>query len=103
MERVRWTDFDDIVRLLRVRIATLEQRIADLAASVAHMTDKELGLALDTLPKEERAYLFIHRKFGAVVGKARDALMRAIRPTGNDLSCYTPSYAMGRMMEDAAS
>jgi RNA ligase len=38
-----------------------------------------------------------------VVGKARDWLMRSIRPTGNVLAGSVPSYAMGRVLEDATS
>lgn len=97
------TDFDDIVRLLRQRIANTEAEVATLAAAVAHLTDKELGLSLGTLPEEARPYLFGFRKFGAVVGKARDSLMRSVRPTGNVLPGYAPSYAMGRVLDDAAS
>jgi hypothetical protein len=29
--------------------------------------------------------------------------MRSIRPTGNTLAGYVPSYAMGRVLEDAVS
>jgi len=95
-----WVDFDDIIGLLQGRITALEADVAALAASVAHLSDKELGLALPTLPKETRPYLFIFRKFGGITGKARDSLMRSIRPAGNVLPGYTPSYALGRMMEE---
>jgi RNA ligase len=98
-----WQDFDDIVGLLRARIATIEARVAEVAASVAVLSDKELGLSLNTLPADARPYLFAYRKSGAITGKARDTLMRAIRPTGNVLPGYVPSYAMGRMLDDADS
>jgi RNA ligase len=98
-----WADFDDIVRLLQARIAAIEARVAEVAASVAHLSDKELGLSLNSLPEEARPYLFGFRKFGAITGKSRETLMRFIRPTGNMLAGYTPSYAMGRMLEDATS
>jgi len=55
------------------------------------------------VPDDVRPYLFGCRKSGAVVGKARDSLMRSIRPTGNVLAGYVPSYAMGRVLEDATS
>ena len=98
-----WSDFDDIVRLLSARIAAKEARVAALAASVAHLSDKELGLSLTALPADERPFVFGFRKFGAITRKSRDALMRAIRPTGNVLEGYTPSYAMGRVLEEAIS
>ena len=98
-----WTDFDDIVRLLRASIAAVETRVAEVAASVAHMSDKDLGLSLNSLPADARPYLFGFRKSGTIIGKSRDSLMRVIRPTANTLAGYVPSYAMGRMLDDAAS
>ena len=98
-----WADFDDVVRLLKASIAAVEARVAEVAASVAHLSDKELGLSLNSLPEDARPYLFGFRKAGAIVGKPRDALMRSIRPTGNALVGYVPSYAMGRVLDDAVS
>ena len=98
-----WTDFDAIVRLLTASVATIETRVAEVAASVAHLSDKELGLSLGSLPAEARPYLFGFRKSGAIAGRSREALMRSVRPTGNALAGYVPSYAMGRVLDDAAS
>jgi RNA ligase len=98
-----WTDFDQIIVLLQARITALEDGVAALAASVAHLSDKELGLALPTLPAETRPYLFAYRKSGAITGNARKTLLRSIRPAANALPGYTPSYAMGRMLEEAVS
>lgn len=98
-----WTDFDDIVRLLSASVAAIETRVAEVAASVAHLSDKELGLSLNSMPADVRPYLFGFRKSGAITGRSRDSLMRSIRPTGNALAGYLPSYAMGRVLEDATS
>ena len=98
-----WADFDDIVRLLKASIAAAEARVAEVAASVAHLSDKELGLCLNSLPEDARLYLFGFRKSEAIVGKSRASLMRSIRPTGNVLAGYVPSYAMGRVLDDAVS
>lgn len=98
-----WADFDDIVRLLEENYRKIEAAVADLAATVAHLSDKELGLSLDTLPADLAPFLFGFRKTGKIAGKARDSMMRAIRPTGNVLPGYVASYAMGRVMEEAAS
>ncbi len=98
-----WADFDDIVRLLTASIAATEARVAEVAASIAHLSDKELGLSLNSLPADARSYLFGFRKSGTITGKSRESLMRSIRPTGNVLAGYVPSYAMGRVLEDATS
>ena len=98
-----WPDFDDIIRLLTANIAATEARVAEVAASIAHLSDKELGLSLNSLPADARPYLFAFRKAGTITGKSRDNLMRSIRPTGNVLAGYVPSYAMGRVLEDATS
>ena len=98
-----WTDFDDIRRLLSDRIATLERAVAELAASVAHLSDKEVGLTLDTMPPDSRQFLFPFRKFGGLNKRARAGLLRAVRPTNNEPPGYTPSFAMSRMIEDALS
>jgi RNA ligase len=98
-----WTDFDDIVRLLSGSLSALEAKVATVAQSVAHLSDKELGLSLSSLPADARPYVFGYRKAGAVTGRFRESMMRSLRPTGNALPGYTPSYAMGRVLEDATS
>jgi RNA ligase len=98
-----WPDFDSIVGLLTANTVALEARVAEAAAAVAHLSDKELGLALNAQPEDVRPYLFFYRKTGRIEGRARETLMRAIRPTGNVLPGYEPSYAMGRMLEEADS
>ena len=96
-----WGDFDDIIRCLQARIDAVERRVAEVAASVSHLSDKELGLALATLPADARPYLFGYRKSnGRIEGKARASLLRQIRPTGNDLPGYVPSYAMGHVLDE---
>ena len=37
---------------------------------------------------------------GHRAGKARERLMRAIRPTANALAGYVPSYVMGRGLDE---
>ncbi len=39
----------------------------------------------------------------SIAGKLRESLMRSIRPTGNALPGYMPSYGMGRILDDARS
>ncbi len=98
-----WGDFDDIVSRLTASVAAIEARVVEAAASVAHLSDKELGLALVSIPKDVRPYLFGFRKAGAIDGRARDSLMRSIRPTANVLPGYRASFAIGRVLEDITS
>jgi RNA ligase len=96
-----WGDFDDIVALLEAGARAIEAQVVEAAAAVAHLSDKELGLSLSAQPKAVQPYLFGFRKTGTFSGKLRDSLMRSIRPTGNVLAGYAPSFAMNRMLEDA--
>ena len=96
-----WGDFDAISGLLQQQLAGLLARIKAAADSVAHLTDKDLGLVLAAQPDEVRPFLFAWRKFGGqLVGKSQEALFRASRPTGNVLPGYVASYAMLRVAED---
>ena len=97
-----WTDFDVIVGLLKTQLRAAEVRVTEAAAKVAHLSDRELGQSLATLPDDARGLLFGYRKQG-LEGRVREALLRSIRPTGNELEGYTPSYAMGRMHEESMS
>jgi RNA ligase len=97
-----WADFDAITATLGNHLDDLRARIAATADTVAGKTDKELGLSLDTIDPEVRPFIFNWRKFGGQLqGKSRDSLWRAIRPTGNVLPGYTPSYAMHRVMDES--
>lgn len=97
-----WTDFDDITRLLDERKAAILDRVTQTANSLEHLSDKELGLKLTSLPGEVQPFIFAWRKFGGKLeGRARDTLLRMIRPTGNELGGYTPSYALTRVMEES--
>ena len=110
MEKIRrdlpeeyWEDFDAIVGILSGRQQDLLDRIAETAGAHAHLSDKELGLSLGTIRADVRPFLFPYRKGGNKMdGKALTSLWRSIRPTGNALNGYVPSFAMGRAMEEAA-
>ena len=93
-----WPDFDEILRLLRAAEAERQARLIRLAEEASHMADKDVGLALQSYPADLRPLLFHYRKQGwaAVRGKVQ----RSLRPTGNVLDGYTPSYAIGRALED---
>ena len=98
-----WGDFDDIVRVLHELLSQRIERISAAARSVAHLSDKELGLQLATLDEDVRGFIFAYRKSGGnlLAGRSRAGLLRAIRPTGNVLPGYLPSYAMNRLLDEA--
>ncbi len=96
-------DFDAIIGRLDAKVTALIAEVAREAFTVASWSDKEVGLALAKWPEPIRSFIFPYRKSGGdlLSGRARKALFRAIRPTGNVLEGYTPSYAMNRVMEEA--
>jgi RNA ligase len=97
-----WGDFDAITSKLSERIEEITQKVAQVADKYAEKPDKEIGLALATLDPDVRPFIFHWRKSGGQIdGRARDSLFRFIRPTGNRLPGYTPSYAMGRVIDEA--
>lgn len=98
-----WGDFDDIVGLLQSGLARQVERIATAARGVAHLSDKELGLQLATLDEDIRGFIFAYRKSGGnlMSGRSLTGLLRVVRPTGNVLPGYVPSYAMNRLQEEA--
>ena len=98
-----WTDFDDIVRLLEERLVAARARVAEVAVTLAELSDKEVGLRLSSLPEDVRRFVFTYRKGVQGEARLREGLLRTIPPTGNALPGYTPSYAMGRMLEEATS
>lgn len=99
-----WTDYDSIVGLINERISAIVAATEREAAAVAHLSDKDVGLRLAEFPADVRAFIFPYRKTGDLLTnqRSRQALFRAIRPTGNALGGYAPSYAIGRVLDDAA-
>jgi RNA ligase len=97
-----WGDFDAIVAIINRQIADTVGIIRAVAKSVEGLTDKELGLSLGTLDKRAQPYVFDWRKTGGTLGsRSMATLFRRIRPTGNDLAGYTPSFAVNRVQDDA--
>lgn len=94
-------DFDAIVEIIEDRIQTIIADVEAAVESVDHLSDKDVGLRLHEWPEPVRNFLFSRRKHGDLLeGRSREQLFRAVRPTGNDLPGYTPSYAMNRVMEE---
>jgi RNA ligase len=99
-----WDDYDRIVGLLEAEITRLTGRVADLARDLEDVADKDVGLRLGTLDPELRPFIFSWRKQRGdlLKGRSREVVFRAIRPTGNVLPGYVPSYALGRVLDEAS-
>jgi RNA ligase len=99
-----WTDFDQITAVLRKNIDDLIADVRAEADAVAHLSAKEVGLRLDTFPERVRRFIFNYRKSGGdlLSGRSRELVFRTVRPTGNRLDGYVPSYAINRVLEEAA-
>jgi RNA ligase len=98
-----WTDFDDIVAILQAGFEHRIAKIIEVCTPLAGLTDKEVGLQLASFPAEARPYIFLFRKDGDAFpsNRAAEKVWRDLRPTGNELDRYVPSYAMNRLVEDA--
>jgi RNA ligase len=103
-----WSDFDSIVNELGKQFDTLLTAIDKTGQLTDHLTDKELGLMLKEIPERIRSFVFPRRKHAgnldAMIShpRTREALFRSLRPTGNVLPGYRPSYAINRILEEAA-
>jgi RNA ligase len=94
-------DFDQIVAILSQKLENLMQDIDKTYASLAHLGNAELHAALSTQPEHVRPFLFPWKKTGRTLNKSTRAnLFRVIRPTGNVLEGYVPSFAMHRVIEE---
>ena len=99
-----WTDFDSIRILLDASLSALLDKTARVAAEVKDLSDKDVGLRLASFDEDIRGFVFPYRKSRGnptSSGKLRAGMVRSVRPTGNLLPGYVPSYAMKRMMEES--
>ena len=100
-------DFDAMSSLLRRAEATALAELEALAASVAHLSDAELGRQQRELltPHRTGKLVFSHRKgaFGKSYALPGDPLRRRVfdlfRPAGNILPGYTASDVVTRFLE----
>ena len=72
-----WNDFDAICALLTRQLDAIVQSATREAVSVAHLSDKEVGLRLDQFPADIRSLIFPYRKQGG-----------ACYPAGRDRWCF---------------
>ena len=99
-----WDDYDQIVGLLNADIVRLTERVAGLAETLRDVSDKDVGLRFGTMDPALRPFIFAWRKQNGnlLTGRSREVIFRAIRPKGNVLPGYVPSYAMGRMLDETS-
>lgn len=99
-----WGDFDTIRELLDASRDALLDKTARAANEVKELSDKDIGLRLSSFDADVRGFIFPYRKSGGDLmrsEKFRSALFRTLRPRGNQLAGYVPSYAMNRIMEES--
>jgi RNA ligase len=100
-----WADFDSIRRILSGRVDGIVSEVSHAAASVATLSDKDVGLRLGEFSETVRKLIFPYRKSGAAMmdnERSRLALFRMIRPTRNELAGYVPSSAVARFESESA-
>jgi RNA ligase len=99
-----WSDFDQISWLIRKKMNAIRDHVKEVADSVAELSDKEVGLQINDLPADVRRFIFPYRQARDKRGRYKlwEALHRAVRPTGNFLEGYVPSYMMSRVQEESS-
>ena len=96
-----WVDFDAIRSVLAARIADITAKTAATAGRLAAASDKEVGLQLKSLDPDVQPLIFGWRKAGGKLDeRAKNIVLRMIRPTNNELPGYVPSYAVTRIAEE---
>ena len=99
-----YVDFDTIRGALASQFRDVVLATEDAHVSRSDLSDKEVGLALATIPQPARQFIFARRKNGAAwhtLPKFRTDICRLFRPTANVLAGYSPSAAMHRFADDA--
>jgi RNA ligase len=89
-----WNDFDNIRGILKGKIEAIKTAVAEEAEKWRDMPDGELGQLRSGFQEPARTFIFAHRKGKMDCDQTRRSLYRLIRPGGNELDGYVPSYAM---------
>ena len=99
-----YDDFDTIRAALTRRFVDVVSATEDAHAARCDASDKDVGLALASIPQPARQFIFARRKHGPTwhaLTKFRTDVCRTFRPTANVLAGYSPSAAMHRFADDA--
>jgi RNA ligase len=97
-----WPDFDGICQALLDQATSNLGRVFVAAHCYRNLSDKELGLRLNELDEVERKFIYHYRNQGVKFpeGRTRERFIDLIRPTGNKLEGYNPSWSMNRVSEE---
>jgi RNA ligase len=93
-----WGDFDVIRALLTQAYDRLMAEARAAASVFEGVADRDVAARLHEVPAHVRNYVFALRKGGGDRLKAN--MLRAIRPSGNELAGYVPSYQLTRATGD---
>lgn len=89
-----WTDFDEIHQQLSQQLESLIQEVEASHLQHQSLSDKELGIILQSLPTGAKSFLFQRRKKGESwykIPKTRKGLFNLFRPQNNQLIDYEQS------------
>ena len=94
-------DYDRIIELIEKSVNVILVKVEHEYQRTKGLTDKELGLTLDTLDPDIQKLIFPRRKLGFILEtKTRETVYRMVRPSANILPGYTPTSSMARIQED---
>jgi RNA ligase len=105
-------DFDVMTSILREKFDVLLEQIKQCYESTLHLSDKELGLLLNsrqhTLPEEAKNFIFLCRKQNFLEevhnpNRLRRRAFATFRPEKNQLEGYVSSSVMNRFLEASDS
>lgn len=94
-----WDNFDRIQILLQRQLDDIVTAIGEEASKWSGSTDRDVGLALKTIPEPARSFIFAYRHGDMENPRTRQALYQHIRPTRNILDEFTAGHAARHIEE----
>ncbi len=88
------SDFDAIIQTLEGRKSELMASVMRAVEAVAGLSDKDLGRSRDAVPADLKGFVFDVRKNGKLTASSHRVFFDRIRPHGDVLPGYEPSYAL---------
>lgn len=98
-------DFDAIRSVLAGNLARVAEAVEEAHARWADASDRDVGIARNSIPEPACSFIFLRRKGGAAWldgARERLAVCKTFRPTNNALPGYEPTGAMRRFAEAAS-
>ena len=94
------SDFDQMRDIIQAQFDDIIRHTSAESAKWSAATDKEVGLALENISEPARSFLFSFRRGRMDDTRTVASIYRRIRPSGNEISGYVPSYALARASEE---